>query len=118
MAEFVLWRMRLWSAQSSVYAAGDLERVGHYLALPDGDYAPSLATERADAAFVALDVVGEFFAPVGGPGLGHGGASAALVAMPKAAVDEYDGFVFGQDDVRLAGQVAAVDAEAVAHAVQ
>lgn len=33
-------------------------------------------------------------------------------------MDEDDGFVFGEDDVGFAGEVFAVEAEAVAHAVE
>lgn len=43
---------------------------------------------------------------------------APPMPVPEAAVDEDHGFVLRQYDVGLAGQVAAVQAEAVAHAVQ
>jgi len=38
--------------------------------------------------------------------------------VPEASVDEYCGFVFRQDDVRLAWQVAAIHAKPESHAVQ
>lgn len=38
--------------------------------------------------------------------------------MPEAAVDEDDGFVFGEDDVGFAGKVFDMEAEAVAHLVE
>jgi hypothetical protein len=40
------------------------------------------------------------------------------VAVPKAAVDEDDGFVFGKDDVGAAGKVFGVEAEAEAESVK
>ena len=42
----------------------------------------------------------------------------ALVPVPETAVDEDDGFVFGQDDVGAAWHVFDVKTEAVAHFVE
>ncbi len=38
--------------------------------------------------------------------------------MPETSVDEDDGLMLGQDDIRTAGQISAMKPEAVAHPVQ
>ena len=87
-------------------------------AFPDHDGTPAEFAKVAAVAGVAGDVGLELVAPEFAAGLGGGRALAVLVAMPEAAVDEGDGGMPGQHDVRGAGKVAAVETEAVAHAVQ
>jgi hypothetical protein len=53
--------------------------------------------------FVAGGVAFEFFDPEFAAVCWGGAVFAAAVTMPEAAVDEDDSFVFGQDDVGLAG---------------
>jgi hypothetical protein len=43
--------------------------------------------------------------------------SASGMAVPKAAVDEYDLLVAGQYDVRVTGQISQVKSKPIAHAM-
>lgn len=62
--------------------------------------------------------VGEAFGlPEVGVGLGSDAAVLAGVHVPEAAVDEDDLFEAGKHHIGLAGQVFAMQAEAVAHAM-
>ena len=58
--------------------------------------------------FIAFGVAVEFFQPPFAAVCGRGAVLATFVAMPEAAVNEDDGFVFGQDYVGTAGQLAVV----------
>ena len=58
--------------------------------------------------FIAFGVAVEFCQPPFAPVRGRSAVLAAFVAMPEAAVNEDDGFVFGQNDVGTAGQLAVV----------
>ena len=67
---------------------------------------------------IALYRSGEFWQPVLLPGGGSAGARASSMAVPEAAVDEDDGVVLGEYQVRTSGEVAAVQAKAKAKAMQ
>jgi len=69
-------------------------------------------------AFIAFGIAIEFGQPPFASMSWYSSSFAAFVAMPEAAVNEDDGFVFGQNDVGTAGQFAVVQSEAVAHAMQ
>lgn len=68
--------------------------------------------------FVAGSVGFEFFDPEFTAVCWCGAVFAAAVAMPEAAVDEDNGFVFGEDNVGLTGQLGDVEAKAVAHPME
>lgn len=86
-----------------VGAAAGLE-----LALPDDNGVPSEAFEFPDVFRVALLVAADFFLPEVRICLRDGGVAAERVAVPEAAVDENDGVIFPQHDVRTARQVFPV----------
>jgi len=88
------------------------------LALPNDDSAPTKLSKLAVDSSVADHVLTKLFLPKLNPRLRRVSELASPVPVPEAAVDEDHGFVLRQHDVGLAGQVAAVKAEAVAHAVQ
>lgn len=69
-------------------------------------------------AFIPFGVAVELGQPPFASVCGCSAVLAAFVAVPEAAVNEDDGFVFGQDDVGTAGQFAVVQPEAVAHSMQ
>ena len=68
--------------------------------------------------FVAGGVAFEFRDPEFAAVCRCGAIFAAAVAMPEAAVNEDDGFVFGKNDVGTTGEVFAVETKAVTHAVK
>lgn len=84
------------------------------LAFPDDDDRPALSLQFAPDFLVTLLVACNLGLPEVGVGLGCRGVLAVLVAMPEAAVDEDDGAVLGQNDVRGTGE--ALDVYAVAEA--
>ena len=90
---------------------------GSGFALPDGGYAPA----RFLQGFGFLGVAGYRPGSLGGPELGSCDgdhfAVTAVVGVPEAAVDEDCEAVLREDDVRFAGQVLLVEAEAVAEGV-
>ena len=67
---------------------------------------------------VVGDVAIKFGLPPFGAGFRRSGSFASFMPVPEAAVDEDDGLVFAQDDIGLAGKVLAMEAEAVAGAVE
>lgn len=69
-------------------------------------------------AFIAFGIAVEFGQPPFTAVRGGCAILTALVAMPEAAVNEDDGFVFGQDNVGTAREFGVVEAEAVAEAVE
>lgn len=88
------------------------------LAFPDDQNAPAEALQFSKAGSVTRHIAGDLGAPVAGIGRWHTGAPRAIVAMPEAAMDE-DGFVAGwENQVGRAWQALAVEAVAVAHAMQ
>ena len=64
------------------------------------------------------DVALEFLFPEGSVAFRSRGVFTTFVPVPEAAVDEDNGFIFRQNDIRLAGQGADVFPEAVSGAVQ
>lgn len=91
---------------------------GFDLALPDDDHVPTEALEKGGVAGVPGCVACKFLPPESGVCLGNVGVFAAGMGVPEAPVYEDDGLVFGQDDVRAAGEVFALEAEAVAEREQ
>jgi len=88
------------------------------LALPDSDYAPSVATEFSCVSCVAFFVAFEFGVPEGDSRSRRGGPSAVLVPVPKASVHEYDYVMSWQHDVGLSGEILGVEPESVSHSVK
>ena len=84
------------------------------LTLPDDDDRPAFCLQLTPGVLVTLPVAGDLGGPEVGVGLGDRVILAVLVAVPEAAVDEDDGAVLGEDDVRRAGEAAVVDAVAEA----
>lgn len=68
----------------------------------------------ADRIQVACDVCGEFSGPEVMACFWRGGFLASRVAMPKAPMDEYRQSESWKDDIRFAGEVFSMDAEAKA----
>jgi hypothetical protein len=87
-------------------------------ALPYNDGSPAQFFEGALMEFVPGGVAFEFFNPEFAAVGGGGAVFAAAMSMPEAAVDEDDGFVFGEDDVGFSGEGFDVEAEAVAEFVE
>ena len=85
-------------------------------AFPDNDDGPAFSLQLAPGVLVALLVPCYLGGPEVGVGFGDGVVLTVFVAVPEAAVDEDDGAVFGEDDVRFAGEVSVVDAVTEAQA--
>ncbi len=85
-------------------------------AFPDDDDGPAFGFQLAPCVLVALLVPCYLGGPEVGVGFGDGVVLTVFVAVPEAAVDEDDGAVFGEDDVRFAGEALVVDAVAEAQA--
>ena len=88
------------------------------LAFPDDQDLPAPAAQPADMLPVVRHVPGKFVRPELPVALGGGGALAALVPVPEAAMHEHHRAMPGQHDIRLAGEVRSLEPEAVASAVQ
>ena len=86
-------------------------------AFPYGARGPAQLFQRGGRRCVAGHVAGDLGLPVGAVGLRHAGAARTVVAVPEAAVHEEGDAAGGEDEVRLAGQVGAVEAEAQAERV-
>lgn len=95
---------------------GFLKAALFQFAFPDDDDAPTLCLQLAPGVLVTLPVAGYLGGPEVGVGPGDRVILAVLVAVPEAAVDEDDGAVLGEDDVRRAWKAAVVDAVAEAEA--
>ena len=78
------------------------------LAFPDDDDGPAFGLQLAPDFLVPLLVAGDFRLPKLSVGFRDVGVLAVFVAMPEAAVDEDDGAVLGEDDIRFAGQFLVV----------
>ena len=74
-------------------------------AFPNDDHMPAGFLQRGLLFFIALDVTFEFLLPEFDVGFRHRGDFTAFMAMPKATVDENHCMPFGQNDIRMAGQV-------------
>ncbi len=108
--------VRLYSGFYAVYRGGEIG-FGEF-AFPDGDDVPGDGFEALDVERVAFTVAGHFLFPEICVGFWDGVFGAASVAVPEAAVDEYGGAVFRQDDVGGAGKCADIEPVAVAPAPQ
>ena len=88
--------------------------LGHQFAPPDNDCVPTEAAQLDAFLDIALFVAFYFLFPKCGVALGHYKVFAALVAVPKAAVDEDDCLVLAQYYVGGAGQAFDIYPVAVA----
>ena len=79
---------------------------------------PAQLTQLAGVFPIIGNIALKFLLPPFGAGFWGGGLFATPMPMPEASVDEDDGFVFRQNNVRFAGQGGHVLAEAVASPVQ
>ena len=86
--------------------------------LPDGDDGPGEGVEALGIEFVAGDVACYFLLPEFNMGLRHDIFGAVAVAVPEAAVDEDDGAIFRQYQIRRSGQALVVEPVSVAAAPQ
>ena len=87
-------------------------------ALPNCEDIPSERQQPFHRLEVTPSVIFELLEPTGGVGGGYGGAVTSWMPMPETAVDEDAEAVLGQNDVRLAGQVRAMQPKSVSHGVQ
>ena len=87
------------------------------LALPDNEKVPTQFRYRFLCCLIALEIAIEFFVPKFGVGRGSF-ATRAIVAMPKAAVNEDNFIMPREDNIGAAGKVAAMEAEAIAKTMQ
>jgi hypothetical protein len=69
------------------------------LTLPDGNTSPSEFPQGALMQNVTRSISLELSNPPFSPVRGRGAILATAMAVPEAAMDEDDGFVFGQNDV-------------------
>ena len=97
---------------------GFLQALLFQLAFPDDDDGPALGLQLAPGVLVALPVAGYLGGPEVGVGLGDRVILAIHVAVPEATVDEDDGAVLGEDDVRRAWETFVVDSVAEAFSPQ
>lgn len=87
------------------------------LAFPDHVHPPPKSLKLQGNTAVSLGVARKLGTPVVQPRPGRACTTAARMLMPEAAMDEHDLPLPGEHDVRSAGQVAAMQTEAVAKAV-
>ncbi len=78
---------------------------------------PTLLSQGARVFLVVGDVAIELVLPELDVAFGGGGNLASFMPVPETAVDEDDGVVFSKNNIRCAGQILPVEAEAVACAV-
>ena len=64
------------------------------------------------ARLVARHVAADLGLPVVAIGRRHPGAAGAIVAVPETAMDEEGSLRGGEDEIRLAGEIVAIEAEA------
>lgn len=95
---------------------GFREPASFELALPDDDDGPAFGFELAPGVLVALLVPCYLGGPEVGVGFGDGVVFTVFVTVPEAAVDEDGCAVFGEDDVRFAGEASVIDAVTEAQA--
>lgn len=69
-------------------------------AFPDCSHTPAKSSKCLHMSFVAVDVAQEFSLPELFVCPGGGGIAAAVVSMPKAAMNKYHGPALREDDVR------------------
>ncbi len=88
------------------------------IALPNDNCSPPQLSERPLVDLVPRCIPIQLFQPEFTPVGWCRAILAPLVPMPEAAVDEDDGFVFRQDDVRFAGQGFDMQAKTVTHPME
>lgn len=85
---------------------------------PDDQYAPPEFNERFPVSAIAVHVRLSF----GGPELGAGGrldsSEAALMAMPKAAMNEYNRTMLRQDNIWFTREVLTMELKAIPQRVK
>lgn len=77
-------------------------------AFPDGNDFPSVFSEESVCCFVVGLIAGNFFCPPLGSGFGKSKVFAVFVSVPETSVDENDGSVFWQNDIRFGGKCFVV----------
>lgn len=94
--------------------------IGAFLqcAFPDGGNAPLICEKGSLHVMVPCDVRPEFLHPEIGSGGGCCGVSAVFVVMPKTSVNENDGLVARQYEIRLARQLLHVESVSKAAGVK
>jgi hypothetical protein len=88
------------------------------LALPDDKHAPAHPAELAPGALVACLILPELLHPELLACLRCIREPASPMAMPEAPVNEHNGAMPGQDNVRRPRQVPTVQPEAISEPVQ
>ena len=78
---------------------------------------PAGATEGSEVALVAKDVAFSFFLPEFSPRRRDNSAISAIVHMPETAVDKDDFFVPDKDNIRMAGEVRAMQGITITHSM-
>ena len=87
-------------------------------ALPDDDHFPAVPAEFFPVSVIALTRASELRQPVLATGSRGARAWATGMPVPETAVDEHDGAMFGQHDIRIAGQIGAMQSESKSKAVK
>lgn len=82
---------------------------GFGFAFPDGEDAPAEALEGEFGGGVALGVAGQLGFPERAVAGGDAAGGAMGVLVPEAAVDENNGAAGAENEIRFAGQVAALE---------
>jgi len=88
------------------------------LAFPDRDHAPTETAQGGGMPLVAGGVAFEFFAPPRAAGFWNACGCAVSVEMPEAPVHKNTNTQTRENDVGIAGKIAAVKPEAVSHRMQ
>ena len=105
-------------AQETYNALQYCSRITHHLTFPDNDHAPAGFFQQTEIAPVALNVAIKLRLPIFRACCRHGSVFAAGMPVPEASVHENHSPVLPQDNIGLSGKVFAIDAKAVAAAVQ
>lgn len=88
-----------------------------YLAFPDDKRSPSQKIQFPLARLVSSNVSFDFLLPVNAICFRHPASSIAFMPMPKTTMDEDRFFPAGKHDIRLSGEVLAVETKSVAKPV-
>jgi hypothetical protein len=105
-----VWQKRLQALEETVWF--------FRLAFPDCDHTPTETAQGGGAALVAGDISLELFAPPSAAGFWQAGGFALAVKMPEAPVHKNANAVARENDIGVAGKIAAVEPEPVAHRMQ
>lgn len=96
--------------QIGFYAGdGGVEALLAEFAFPDGDDGPGEGVEALGIKFVTGDVAGDLLFPELGIGFWFDVLGTAAVAVPEAAVDEYDCAIFWEDEVGSARETFVIE---------